>query len=141
MLRVQLYGRHLLERNVAGPAVPAATQAAPRRRGHGAATQPRRSARARLFLGRGSFATRAATPRRGGEAVVEARPPGQEVRTARLGGAGRGREVGGASCRPAEGGRGGRARRCRELNGAAGLTDGGGRGQWPDVWERAGPVA
>lgn len=68
VLRVQLYGGHLLERNVASSAVPAAAQAAPRRRGHGAATQPRRSARARVLLGRGSFAARTETPGPGGEA-------------------------------------------------------------------------
>lgn len=83
VLCVQLYGRHLLEGNVASPAVPAAAQAAPRRRGHGAATPLRRSARARVLLGRGSFAARTATPGSGGEAEVEARPPGEEARTAR----------------------------------------------------------
>lgn len=87
VLCVQLYGRHLFERNVASPAVPAAAQAAPRRRGHGAATQPRRSAGARVLLGPGSFAARTATPGPGGEAEAEARPPGEGARTARGGGA------------------------------------------------------
>lgn len=72
---------------MASPAVPAAAQAAPRRRGHGAATQPRRSAGARVLLGPGSFAARTATPGPGGEAEAEARPPGEGARTARGGGA------------------------------------------------------
>lgn len=99
MLRVQLYGRHLLERNVASPAVPAAAQAAPRRRGHGVATQPHRSARARVLLGRGSLAARTATPGPGGEAETEARSPGEGARTARRGGAVSG---GGRGQRPAQ---------------------------------------
>lgn len=113
VLRVQLDGRHLLEGNVAGPAVPAAAQAAPGRRGHGAATPTRRSARARVFLGRGSSAARTATPRRGGEAAAEERFPVEK--RGLPGGAGRGGagpEVGGAG-------------------------PGGGRGQLPTDYRRA----